>query len=136
MSGWDETITVPLDDPWAPMSISIWADPPMGAWLDLREAAAAALSNPGDVATIERAIAAFGPLVASHTLVDRAGKPIDQLTLRALPSGMFVAILRGIERVMNGGEGSGPFVLKAPSRARSSQAKSRRRATASGGSPS
>lgn len=133
--GWDERRRVELGEDWPGFWIELWDDPPMGAWIDLQEAAAAALRNPGDIPSIERAIAAFTPLVAGHNLTDRTGAPITELSLRALSQGLFLALLRAIQQAMNGAN-PGPLSKRAPSRAPSSRAgRNSRRASSSGASP-
>lgn len=135
MTAWQETITVPLGAPWEPFSVDVWTDPPMGAYLDLKEASIAAVMNPGDVPTIERAIASFGPLIASHTITDRDGKPLE-LSLRSMSSGLFLAVVNALRSQVFGGEEAGPFEKPATSPARSSRGRNRRRGTPSGDSPS
>jgi hypothetical protein len=134
VSGWDEKRRVPLEPPWDSFYVELWEDPPMGTWLALQEAAAAALANPGDLEAIERAIASFGPLVAAHNLTDRAGKPIG-LTLREMSGGLFLAVLLAVKRALEGAGTAVPLGNRANSPAASSRAPRRRCASSSGSSP-
>lgn len=131
MSGWDTTRRVYLAEPWQDFYVDLFEDPPMGAWLDLQEAANEAMKNPTPP-VIEAAIRAFTPLIADHNLADREGKRIEELTLRSLSSGLFRAILGALERAM-AGDGVPPTPARRErSRAPSSPGARRRRATTSG----
>ena len=128
MSGWDQTRRIALSEPWQDFWIELWEDPPMGAWLDLQEAAREALANPVPPA-IEACIIAFQPLIAKHNLKDRAGGPITELTLRTLSSGLYQALLGALRTALNGPPAS---AKRERSRAPSSPKPRSRRASPSG----
>jgi hypothetical protein len=128
---WDEKRRVELGEEWPGFWIDLFEDPPMGAWLDLQEAAIAAMHNPGDQKAIEKAISAFRPLVAGHNITDRDGKPME-LSLRAMNASLFRSVLSVVQRAMAGEGTPTPLPSRATSRGRSSQANPRRRASSSG----
>lgn len=103
----------------------------MGDWLALGEAAAAAMEErtPGN---IETALRRFQPLIAKHNLTNRAGQPIEELTFQTLSSGLFIALLRAIQRAMTGAGIPPQKARRERSRGRSSPDSQRHRATTSG----
>lgn len=134
-SGWQEPIPVRLEAPWQDYTVFVWPDPPIGAWMDLQEAAQAAIENPTDIPTLERAVATLGPLVASHDIQDRDGQPLRELSLRSMPGTLFLAVVRAVRRADWKDEGPAPFGSRATSPEPSSPARSRRRGTPSGALP-
>jgi hypothetical protein len=128
VSGWDTKRRLGLGDEWPGFWVDLWEDPPMGTWIDLQEVVQAALLNPGDIKAIEKAIAAFAPLVAEHNLTDRDGKPLE-LTLRSMNSGLFKAVLMVVQRAMFGEATPVPLRKRATSPGRSSRARASRRAS-------
>lgn len=134
MSGWDQTRRVKLDPPWDDFYIDLWEDPPIGAWIDLRESAVEALGNPTPQA-IAAALMAVRPLVSAHNLTNRAGEPIE-LELRVMGASLFTAVLRAILRAVEGAGTTVPLGKPARSSGTSSQGSRRRRVSSSGSSPS
>lgn len=137
-AGWTATHTVKLAPPWEPMTITVWADPPMGDWLAMRDAASAAMSNPGDPVAADAALASFDPIIASHTVTDRQGKVLPQLRLALMPSGLLAAIVAGVLRayVPEAAPPADPTPGRAPSPGRSSRRRPSRSASSSGASRS
>lgn len=130
MSGWTDVRRLNLSEPWQEFWVDLYEEPPMGSWVRIQSAAIEATSNPTPE-SIDRAIAAFKPLIAAHNITDRDGQPLD-LTLESMPSSLFRAVLLVVRRALEG-EGLPPTLArKARSRAPSSQAKKSRRITSSG----
>ena len=131
MSGWDQILRLALDEPWEAFWVDLYEDPPMGAWIDLQEASAAALANPTP-GPISKALGALAPLIAAHNLVDRTGEPLDFSEAGAgrFSLGLYAAVANRILREI-GGAPAGPLPRR---RGTSPGRSSRRRKFPSGSS--
>ena len=134
MSGWDQTRRVTLAEPWETFWVELWEDPPMGDWMDARDATTKALAEltPENV---DNAMKAFSRLLAGHNLTARSGEPIalDQPgAFRSLPASLFKALYGAINRALDGAGVPPPSARRERSRGRSSPGTRSRHATSSG----
>ena len=132
MSGWDQVRKTTLESPWETFWLELYEDPPIGAWIDLQEAVGAALGDPtpGPIGT---ALAAVGPLVARHNLVDRDGEPLTFGEVARFSGGLYRAVVAALMREI-GGAPAGPLPRrKGTSPGRSSPRRRSPSASSSGG---
>lgn len=129
-NGWDATVRRQLAEPWQDFWVELYGEPPLGAYLDLQEAAVAAQQTL-TFETIQSACRTIEPLVKAHNLTDRDGKPIKELSLRTLSAGLFTALLMATL----GAASPPPPAKRERLRGPSSPASRSRRASSSGSLP-
>ena len=130
MSGWDEANRVRLPSPWEEFWIEAYTQPPLGDWLDAREAVAAASAT--SLPSLDKALDACRRLVKDHNLVDREGKPLD-LTLRTMSTSLILAYLTAMVGALGGvGESTAPLSPRTTSPVRSSRRRTSRPASGTG----
>lgn len=100
MSGWNATVPIRLDEPWSEFTVNVYSDPPIGAFLEAKAAAAEAMAQ-ADEANLRRAVASAAALVASHDITDREGQPLV-LELGALTPSLLSALLDAVLRGTRG----------------------------------
>ena len=129
-NGWDLTERRTLPEPWAEFWVELYDEPPLGAYLDLQEAAVAAQKSLTYEA-VQAACRTIEPLIKSHNLTDRDGHPITELSLRTLSAGLFKALLLTVL----GATSPPPSAKRERSRGPSSPGSRPRRASSSGSLP-
>ena len=138
MGGWDVR-RVQLGEPYTECWVEPYLDPPMGMWLDFREAALTAKSDPSEP-NADRLLAVTKLFVADHNLTDRDGAPLEVWTARTVGPKLTNAIRMAIESVLQdeGGATADPLpnrtTRRAASHGRGSPAPRSPRNTRSGGS--
>ena len=113
MTGWDAVRRVTLAEPWQESWVEVYLDPPLGAWLDLKDA----LRNAGAAPTrenLDTLVGFMAPLIAAHTIPSRDGTPFAWDTAH-MGARLIRVVSEAIIAVQEGGESADPLSTSATS---------------------